>query len=332
MRRSAALPLVPTARISSVVLSCVVVSGSDLACFHPIAGYQYADGGPIMFRPPKGNRPVVPAQVPCGKCVGCHIDRSKQWAIRCRHEAMMHEHNSFVTLTYRNEKLPDDYSVSVRVHQLFMKRLREAIAPVPIRFMMAAEYGTQYQRPHYHYIIFGYDFPDRKPWRRTGSGHLTYRSELLEKVWPDGHSEVGLFDQAAAGYVARYTLKKFSRDCSDRNYEIVHPVTGELVRLQPEFGRMSRNPGLGTSWYRRYHMDCFPSDFLVYDGKKYPVPLFYRNKLKIDNPELAEELAYERYVRGLANIEHNTSERLAVREEALKLRLAKLSRDKELST
>ena len=39
-------------------------------------------------------------KVPCGQCIGCRLERSRQWAIRCVHEASLHEANSFITLTY----------------------------------------------------------------------------------------------------------------------------------------------------------------------------------------------------------------------------------------
>ena len=34
-----------------------------------------------------------------GNCVGCDLERSCQWAVRCMHEAAMWDENCFVTLT-----------------------------------------------------------------------------------------------------------------------------------------------------------------------------------------------------------------------------------------
>lgn len=44
--------------------------------------------------------------LPCGKCTGCKLERSRQWAVRLMHEAQLHTRTSFITLTYRDEDLP----------------------------------------------------------------------------------------------------------------------------------------------------------------------------------------------------------------------------------
>ena len=37
------------------------------------------------------------------------LERSRQWAVRCMHEASLYDFNSFVTLTYNDENLPEKY-------------------------------------------------------------------------------------------------------------------------------------------------------------------------------------------------------------------------------
>jgi hypothetical protein len=56
--------------------------------------------------------------------------------------------------------LPADGSLDVSHFQKFMKRLRDRIKPLKIRFFHCGEYGDLTRRPHYHALIFGYDFPD----------------------------------------------------------------------------------------------------------------------------------------------------------------------------
>ena len=77
---------------------------------------------PIVFTPKDGYYDM-PIQVPCGQCAGRRLDQSKQWALRCVHEAQVHDENCFITLTYNNENLPKDGSLNKRDFQLFMKRL-----------------------------------------------------------------------------------------------------------------------------------------------------------------------------------------------------------------
>ena len=49
--------------------------------------------------------------LPCGQCIGCRLEYSRQWAIRCMHEASMYDDNCFITLTYDNDHLPSDGSL-----------------------------------------------------------------------------------------------------------------------------------------------------------------------------------------------------------------------------
>ena len=100
-----------------------------MPCYHPLKGYfssQLNASGKrsLVF---SSDKALVASDVlvPCGRCIGCRLDRSLSWAIRCVHEARMHEDNCFVTLTYDKEHLPDDGSLRPRDFVLFMKQLRQ---------------------------------------------------------------------------------------------------------------------------------------------------------------------------------------------------------------
>ena len=41
--------------------------------------------------------------VPCGSCMSCRLEKSRQWGVRCMHEAKLYENNCFVTLTFDDE-------------------------------------------------------------------------------------------------------------------------------------------------------------------------------------------------------------------------------------
>lgn len=251
------------------------------------------------------------------------MERSQSWATRIRHEAGYHDATCFLTLTYSDAHLPDDYSVSVRELQLFNKRLRKAIGPY--RFFACGEYGEKGLRPHYHMILFGHDFATtRKPWRTTKSGFITYRSELLEKIWTLGHSEIGTVTTASAGYVARYCLKKVSGEPAAQHYTRTHPLTGELVQVKPEFITMSTKPGIGRAWIDEYKSDVYPSDFVVLDGEKRAVPRYYLKQL---DDQHQEEIKLERIQSARPHKPNNTPERLAIREEVQELRAARLTRE-----
>lgn len=87
---------------------------------------------------------------------------------------------------------------------------------------------------------------------------------------------------------------------------------------------MSRRPGIGSDWYDKYACDAFPSDFLVIEGGKRPVPRYYTNKLEEEEKKAIKE---KRKARAEANSANSTPERLAVREEVLNLKIQRLQRE-----
>ena len=120
-----------------------------MPCFSPLDAYQSpilnAEGvRPVIFNPIVGQKKgYTIIKLPCGNCIGCRFEKSRQWAVRCMHEAQMHEQNSFITLTYNDKSLysrPNPYTVDVREFQLFMKRLRKKYG-AGIRFYHCGEYG-----------------------------------------------------------------------------------------------------------------------------------------------------------------------------------------------
>lgn len=258
-----------------------------MTCFCPLSAYRALTPDPVTgkraltFNPLHAVDSVFSLKLPCGQCSGCRHDKAAEWAIRCGHEASTSPVSCFVTLTYEDEALPVDYSVKKRDLQLFMKRLRVSVSD-RVRFFACGEYGDTGGRPHYHALLFGVDFSDdRKRWSKRGE-HQTWKSDQLEALWPHGHSEIGSVTPHSAGYVARYCLKKFTGKKADDHYFRASPVDGATYRVEPEFALMSRRPGLGTEWFNRFSGDAFPSDFLIVDGKRRPVPGFYVRKLEAE--------------------------------------------------
>lgn len=268
---------------------------------------------------------AVPVRLPCGQCVGCRRDRSQEWAIRILHEAALHDCSVFVSPTFDDEHLPADGSVSVRTLQLFVKRVRHRFGSV--RFFGVGEYGERSLRPHYHVIFFGLELLDRYLWKRSPRGDMLYRSAALESCWPFGHVLVGDVTFGAAAYVAQYCLKKVNGASVEGRYKrsSVDVATGEVRSwtVAPEFANMSRRPGLGAEWLSEFGCDCFPSDFLIVDGHKVPVPRYYRKILQ-ERELLA--LRAKRKLKSFRHVDENTDRRLLVRGEVHRLRAAALSR------
>jgi hypothetical protein len=198
-----------------------------MPCYKPLDAWRpdkFSDSKALIFTyHPKRCSSVTPdLQVPCGRCVGCRLERSRQWAIRCVHEASLHSNNCFITLTYDSKKLPEGYNLASGLcydhFALFMKRFRKFVEPLRIRFYMCGEYGTDHARPHFHACIFGYDFLDRVPWKKSPSGKMIFRSAALEKLWPFGFSSVGDVNFESAAYVARYIMKKVTGEAAESHY------------------------------------------------------------------------------------------------------------------
>lgn len=303
-----------------------------MTCYHPLKAYRSAERNPstgrygITFNPHKGLVEGSSFQLPCGRCIGCRIDKSRQWAMRCVHEAKMHPRNCFITLTYDDQHVPVDYSVKLRDWQLFMKRLRERHSDTRIRFLASGEYGEKLNRPHYHALLFNFDFADKRLFNIKRETERHYRSQTLQELWPMGSHDVSDVTFKSAAYVSRYIIKKCIGSRADDHYTRVSPVDGNIYRVAPEFCVMSRRPGLATAWFDKYAGDAFPSDFLIVDGRKVKPPRFYLDKLSED-----EQTPIKRARKRFANSQrhNNTKDRLKTREEVQLLRAKRLQRPME---
>lgn len=140
-----------------------------MPCFHPLDAFHCRDlvlhSTSVSFKDITSSKVAcVPVKLPCGQCVGCRLERSRQWAVRCMHEAQMFERNCFITLTYDPKSLPtvpgtDVPTLRLDDFQKFMKRLRKRFSGVdvvrgaehsthcdvswPIRFFHCGEYGEK---------------------------------------------------------------------------------------------------------------------------------------------------------------------------------------------
>lgn len=246
------------------------------------------------------------------------------------HEAALHEVSAFVTLTYSPEHYPAGGSLSKRELQLFFKKLRKSIYPRRFRYYACGEYGSDGGRPHYHALIFGYDWPDKAP--IPGQDGRLWRSESLDRVWGLGYCWIGSVTFDSAGYVARYISKKVFGDLAEAHYRRVDLNTGELVQVLPEFSLMSRKPGIGSGWLKRYASEVYPSDEVIAKGRPMKPPLFYDRVLKKEDPVLYRKVKVSRISDGATrkNRANSTPERLAVREEVTAARVSnQMTRDYE---
>lgn len=265
--------------------------------------------------------------LPCGKCRGCRLERSRQWAVRIMHEADSHEFNCFITLTYSDEHIPADYSLDKDHSRQFMYRLRDRVSyhheGLKIRFFLCGEYGDARGRPHYHAAIFGYDFPDKTFMGKNEHGQPIYESELLKDIWGKGNVSVAALEPGSAGYIARYSVKKIGGEKALDHYYRYSPITGRMHHVVPEYAHQSRRPGLGARWFEKYRSDVFPSGFIVVDGVPQAPPKYYLGKLT----EAEKETLKRQTRRRMQGQRHEqTDARRFVKREVRDARIANLKR------
>ncbi len=302
---------------------CVAASGSEqMPCYSPLRGYRAKsinESGKrsVVFNRAEGYHDL-PVTIPCGQCIGCRLERSRQWAIRCVHEAQLHDENCFITLTYNEASLPPGGSLIKKDFQDFMKRLRAAHTGRRIRYFHCGEYGELNTRPHYHACVFGFAFEDKQLWQVREDIPL-YISKKLQSLWTLGFSTIGDVTFESAAYVARYITKKITGKTAPDHYQ---------DRL-PEYVTMSRRPGIAAEWYEKYKDEVFPSDTVVVRGKQMKPPKYYAQRYELANQPGADALSKERAQYAIKHKKDNTPERLRTRELVKQTQIRSLKRTYE---
>jgi len=292
-----------------------------MPCTSPLKAWRNLSGNIVFHCSIREERIFETLSLPCGQCISCRLAHSREWAVRCTHEAQMHSANCWITLTYRDDALTflGDGSATLwrRDVTLFLKKLRKEIDPIKIRYFGCGEYGTKFERPHYHLVIFGYDFPDKCLYK-AGRFDL-FNSELLSKCWKLGHAVIADFSFESAAYTARYCVKKINGANAGEHYH-------DRV---PEFSLSSNRPGIGATFFQRYSADIVFEDQVISRGGKASKPPRYYDKLlgRMD-PELLERNKQRRK----DNIVEVDEDRLKVLEKFNILKFEQMVRNYERGT
>lgn len=250
-------------------------------------------------------------ELPCGQCIGCRLEYSRQWANRLMLELEYHTDAWFITLTYDEMHVPcsavyDEGADEVQTHltldkrdvQKWMKRLRKAFSDCNIRYYLAGEYGEETFRPHYHAIVFGLHLDDLEVYEKR-RGCVYYTSPSLQRTWsvldevtgeylPIGRVLAAAVTWETCAYVARYVTKKLKG--KEKHFY-------EENGLVPEFSLMSRKPGIARQWYED-HPDLYDYEYINIKtdtgGRKFKPPKYYNNLYDVDCPEESAELKEKR--------------------------------------
>lgn len=301
-----------------------------MSCYHPLKAFRTPHG--VVFDALARHDIIGDVEIACGRCIGCRLRRSRDWALRMTHEAQLHERNSFLTLTYEDGQLPHEReswvpygSLHYRDFQRFMKRLRKATG-LPLRFFMCGEYGPEGGRPHFHANVFGWLPNDRKAFKKSGAGEMTYTSEMLSKLWRYGVCTVQPFTSRTAAYAARYVVDKVGGQLAESHYRTVD-ADGVIHQRVPEFSRCSLRPGIGARWFERFGRDVFPHDLAVADGVKYQVPKYYDRLAKRGGVIDWDSIEFKRQQRAKIAPQEQTDARRATRERVQVAKIRSLKRE-----
>lgn len=171
------------------------------------------------------------------------------WQHRIILEAKSHVENSFITLTYEDNKIPFNDNGDLILYkpdfQKFMKRLRKNRNGERIRYLAVGEYGTKTNRPHYHACLFGLGIQD---------------AESITKSWCSGGERIGIVHMGqitpeSARYIAGYTIKKLTKEGDP-----------QLYGKPPEFMVSSkRNGGIGSDEVKRIAKSIRSNPYLSTD-------------------------------------------------------------------
>lgn len=307
-----------------------------MPCYHPLQAYLPVGGSAskkVLFKDTGDHGASL--MLPCGQCIGCRLEYSRQWAIRCVHEASLYEHNCFITLTYDSDSELYDGNLHKDHFQKFMRAFRKKVRSEgfykkfgfycrKVRYFHCGEYGEKFGRPHYHACIFGFDFPDRKYHSRR-KGIKLYTSELLSELWPHGFCSVGDVTFESAAYVARYVVKKINGKLKDSHYRdigIINEETGELVAKEQEYTTMSRKPGIGADFVKNNVNGIYPMDSVICRGREMRPPKYYDSLYEIDNGDKLDVIKQRRVERAIKSSCDTTRERLLQREVVEKAKLS----------
>lgn len=222
---------------------------------------------------------------PCGDCLPCTINRRRVIKHRILLENQLWPSSVFLTLTYSDDKLPKDYSVSPEDVKQFMYRLRKAYRKKTrqnLKFYLVGEYGEKTQRPHYHLALFNYpqcinpnkNYFKKQKFQECKCEHCS----LISKAWGNGHIFSGTITADSATYVAQYVTKKMTKASDPR-----------LMGRHPEFSRQSNRPALGAVFidkmaeqltrYGKTSKDDLPR-LLSHGGKRLPLGRYLSERLE----------------------------------------------------
>lgn len=243
-------------------------------------------------------------EFPCGQCLPCRIRVRAEWTFRLMLEARKHDSSVFVTLTYDDDHAPAGYSLDPEHLKAWLKRVRDRISPLQIRFYGVGEYGDTTQRPHYHVILYGIDSSYRPLLFAAWHNWCRYERFTVEPLTVE-----------RAQYCCGYQTKKMTKKDDSR-----------LYGRHPEFSRQSLKPGIGATAVpdiakslltNNFAMEFLREEgdvpaFLTVSGRSLPLGRYVRDKLRNEIQNQTPDFRLDPLSREKARLDKEYKELLAL--------------------
>jgi len=228
----------------------------------------------------------------------------------------------FITLTYDDQHLPSDESLSVRSLQLTIKRLRKALTDYRLRYFCVGEYGDSFGRPHYHGILLNVPWESFEPKSIFINGKWQYSSDLLSSVWPYGFNVIGSVTYSSIKYVCKYVHKMLSGPKA-------HDIYGSKVR---PFALKSM--GLGKQFVIDHADQLRTNHGVTFQGKELSLPKYYKQLLypgieNRDRVNVINTVLYDTYIDSVPGVTRDEKEAAIVRRNRGKEKIIQKNLDEQ---
>lgn len=236
--------------------------------------------------------------IPCGKCIECRLENSRQWATRGYLESIYYKNNYFVTLTYDDQHLPKVEEMTTEEGityteqpgiidwhgclnpkdlELFVKNLRKIMADKKIqaegiRVMECGEYGNQNKenpklgyRPHYHLILLNCNLPldtfynPRVDWQKA----IHWQNKIIEAAWSEPGTKGHPGKQKGICEICEAnwnTIAYVARYVTKKIYGDESEDHYAMRGQKKEFFRVSNRPGIGRQYYEDHKEEIYKND------------------------------------------------------------------------
>lgn len=248
----------------------------------------------------------------CGRCLACRCQKVNEYIIRFNAQNKVSLSSFFLTLTYTDEELPL-VGVCKSDIQTFILKLKEKVNEIPefeyygkvtFKYVVIAEYGGRFSRPHYHLNI----------WFENAQLEWSDMFWCVSECWKRGRIDLQLIDDRQSNYIAKYHAtnvlsegimrlfntpfyvnsaqysaiqEKLEKEKTPIAYEL---ALGKIVTIYPQSRFIRQNHvfrlsshGIGESWLQSDEFkNCISNnDYKIVNNNKQKcfIPRYYIRKM-----------------------------------------------------